>query len=104
MQEPEKSLSVGQAPPYGANDSSLSFYDARIQAMRRALAEIRRDTSEKETEIVRAMTPEQKLKVSFGLYRTAWRLKEAYMRKVHPDWSEEQIRTAMREAFLYGES
>ena len=81
----------------------MSFYEAIVRKGRRALEEMARNTSEKELEILRAMTPQQKLKVSFGLYRTAWRLKESYMRKIHPDWSEQQIQAAMREAFLYGD-
>jgi hypothetical protein len=51
-------------------------------------------------EIYRKMTPEQKLKVSLALYRTAWTLKKAAVEKLHPDWEEKEILKAVRKAFL----
>lgn len=41
--------------------------------------------SEEHLEILRAMTPEQKIQASFKLYWTARRLKEAGVRMAHPD-------------------
>jgi hypothetical protein len=36
------------------------------------------------------MTPEQKLRVSFGLYHSAYALKKAAIEKQHPDWEEKK--------------
>jgi hypothetical protein len=37
------------------------------------------------------MAPEQKLHVALRLYHTARQLKEAALRRDHPDWTEEEI-------------
>lgn len=55
-----------------------------------------------QTAILRAMTPAQRLAVGTRLYWAARRLKEAALRARHPAWTEEQIKAAAREAFLYG--
>jgi hypothetical protein len=47
--------------------------------------------------ILRAMTPEQKLRAAEELYDSARDLKAAVMRQDHPDWNEEQIRRAVRD-------
>lgn len=52
------------------------------------------------TEIIARMTPAQKLQASMRLYWSARELKAAGLRKEHPDWSEQQIAAAVREAFL----
>lgn len=49
--------------------------------------------------IVRKMTPSQKLRASAMLYHSARRLKAAWLRKLHPDWPEQQIEAAVRKAF-----
>ena len=51
--------------------------------------------------IMRAMSPSQKLKAAERLYYSARQLKAAALRTQHPDWAEEAIRRAVREAFLY---
>jgi hypothetical protein len=51
--------------------------------------------------IFQSMSPEQKVKLVLGLYRSARKLKEAGLRAQHPDWSEEQIQQKVREIFLY---
>ena len=53
---------------------------------------------------VRQMTPEDKLRAAEHLYLSARQLKTAALRAQHPEWSEEAIRTAVREAFLYARS
>ena len=47
------------------------------------------------------MTPEKKLKLALSLYHSARKLKEAGLRKQHPNWSESQIKEKAKEAFLY---
>ncbi len=49
---------------------------------------------------LRAMTPEQKLLATASLNDLARELKAAGLRGQHPEWSEEQIQTAVREMFL----
>lgn len=55
-----------------------------------------------ERKILKAMTPSQRFQVASSLYRTARHLKAAGFRSAHPDWSEQQIESAVRDVFLYG--
>ena len=50
-------------------------------------------------EILRRMSPEQKLAAAMNLNYSARKLKAAWIRHLHPDWSEEQVAEAVREAF-----
>lgn len=52
---------------------------------------------ERETEILRRMTPGQKLAVLRGLIRQAWDLKAAAVRDRRPDLSEPEVRARARE-------
>lgn len=81
-----------------------SYYAELVRRGRRAVREARENLSPQEIEIIGKMTPQKRLEVSFGLYDTAWKLKEAYLRQTHPKWSEQQVQISLREAFLYGES
>lgn len=54
--------------------------------------------------VLRAMTPEQKLRAAEGLYDSARELKAAVLRADHPDWTEEQVHRAVREWLLYARS
>lgn len=51
--------------------------------------------------IYKAMTPEQKFAVANGLYWSARRAKEAWLRSLHPEWTDEQVSRKVREIFLY---
>lgn len=51
--------------------------------------------------VVQAMTPAQKLKAAERLFFSAQELKAAALRARHPDWTEEEIRLAVREIFLH---
>jgi len=53
------------------------------------------------SKIMHAMTPAQKLDAMQRIYNTARELKAAGLRMQHPDWTEDQIEAALREAFLY---
>lgn len=55
-------------------------------------------------EIRGKMTPEQKLNAMMDLYWSARELKAAYIRSIHPDWSEEQVQREVREAFMRSRS
>lgn len=54
-----------------------------------------------QTEIFRRMTPTQKLQASMRLYWSARELKAAWFRSEHPEWTEAQVKAAVREAFLF---
>jgi len=50
--------------------------------------------------IYKSMTPNQKFAVSNGLYWSARRAREAWLRSLHPEWTEEQISRTVKEIFL----
>jgi len=54
--------------------------------------------------IYKSMTPGQKFAVANSLYWTARRAREAWLRSVHPEWTEERISRAVREIFLRARS
>ncbi len=51
-------------------------------------------------EILRKMTPQQKLEVAMNLYYSARELKSAWIRQLHQDWSDQQVEEAVREIFV----
>jgi hypothetical protein len=51
--------------------------------------------------VLQAMSPAQKLRAAERLYHSARQLKAAALRAQHPDWTEEAIRQAVRQIFLY---
>ncbi len=54
-----------------------------------------------QTDAFRAMTPAERLEAAMQLYASARELKAAALQALHPDWSVEQLRRAVREAFLF---
>lgn len=54
----------------------------------------------KQKEILMAMTAEQKLKIAFAMRRTAMGLKTAWLKQIHPDWSEQEVQAEVRRIFL----
>ena len=59
------------------------------------------EENDKQREIFRRMTPEQRLRAAFRLYWSARQLKEASLRAFHPELSEEEIEATVRDFFLY---
>ena len=47
------------------------------------------------------LTPEKKLALPESLYHSAKALKAAYLKKVHPDWSEEKIKEEVKKWMMY---
>ena len=47
------------------------------------------------------MSPSRKLEIGAEIYWFARRLKAAGLRKLHPDWTEEQIAAEVRRIFMY---
>lgn len=67
----------------------------------RQLAHVR--AAEKfQEDLIRRMTPGQRLQIAQELYDTAWQIKEAGLRRQYPDWSDDAIRAKCRRIFLTG--
>lgn len=60
----------------------------------------RDEADERQYEIYRRMTPAQRARVAADLYWSARRLKAAYLRALHPGWSDAEVEAAVKEAFL----
>jgi len=57
--------------------------------------------SPEQLEVLRRMTPEERLQAAFRLYWSARKVKAAFLRGQHPEWSEHQLQVQVREAFLH---
>jgi len=57
-----------------------------------------------EYEILKKMSPQQKLEASMNLYHSARKLKAAWLRQLHSDWSEEKVQQEVREIFVNARS
>ena len=55
-------------------------------------------------EILRKMTPHQKLQAAMNLYYSARQLKAAWIRQLHKDWSDKKVEEAVREIFANARS
>jgi hypothetical protein len=51
--------------------------------------------------VFRRMTPEQRWNAANNMYWPLRRHKAALLRTLHPEWTEEQVQVAVREAFLH---
>lgn len=60
-----------------------------------------RDEQSVQTQVIRAMTMEQRWRVAQNLYATAREWKACALRAQHPDWRDEEIREAVRRSFLH---
>lgn len=54
---------------------------------------------ERQLEVLRAMTPDQKVRASEALYLAAWDLKAAWLRSQHPDLPEAEVQEMVRRIF-----
>lgn len=52
-------------------------------------------------EILAKLTGEQKLQTAMRIYWSARALKHAALRAEHPEWSEAELASAVRDAFLF---
>ena len=55
-------------------------------------------------EIFKKMTIEEKLKLTLQLRQSAWDLKAAALRSLHPGWSRERVQEEVRKIFLYAKT
>lgn len=67
-------------------------------------AEHLRRGEEVRQEIYRKMSFEQKMDIFFDMYRAAWKLKFEWLKKQHPDWTDEQVDAKTDEIFFYARS
>ena len=58
-------------------------------------------STEEQQNIIKKMTPAQKLDAALRLYYSTRQLKSAYLRSLHPGWSVEQVEAQVKEDFLY---
>ncbi len=57
---------------------------------------------ELQSELIRKMTPGQRLSTALALYKTAWEIKKSGLRSLHPDWTEDAIEARTRRVFVTG--
>jgi hypothetical protein len=55
----------------------------------------------RQLEIYRRMTPAERLAAAMSLYWSARRMKVAYLRTLHPEWTAEEAEAAAKKAFLH---
>ncbi len=53
-----------------------------------------------QNEILKRMSPQEKLDAAMSLYYTARKLKAAWLKQLHPDWTSQQVEQAVREVFI----
>ena len=51
--------------------------------------------------ILRNMSPKQKLQTAMDLYYSARALKENWLKKNHPSWTAEELKAALVKAFTH---
>jgi hypothetical protein len=54
---------------------------------------------ELQSQLVSRMSPEEKVRASEALRTAAWALKAAWLRGLHPDWTEAQVQEAVHQCF-----
>jgi len=55
--------------------------------------------TEIQNEILRNMTATQKIRLALNLYYSAWKLKSAWLKEIHKDWSDVQIEQEVKRIF-----
>ena len=57
--------------------------------------------SPEQIEILRRMSPAERYRASRELYWTLRKHKKAFLRSLHPDWSEQRLDEEVRQIFLH---
>ena len=55
--------------------------------------------TEIQNEILGKMTPTQKIRLALNLYYSAWKLKAAWLKELHHDWSNAQVEQEVKRIF-----
>jgi hypothetical protein len=61
-----------------------------------------REAERVQADLILHMTPGRRLQIARELYETAWQLKEAGLRRQHPEWTAEAIHAKCRRVFVTG--
>jgi hypothetical protein len=59
------------------------------------------DIEERRKEIYNAMSAREKLNIASDLYFSALALKQAHLKRLHPEWPEEAVEQKAKEWMLY---
>ena len=62
---------------------------------------VKMEAVDQEIEILKKMSPAQKLRSAGLLYWSARQLKKAWLNRLHPDWSSSRLEEEVKKAFLY---
>lgn len=62
------------------------------------------EPSPEQIAIYRAMTPERRLEIAELMYWEARQMKAAWLKSLHPDWSQEQIEVEVKRLFANARS
>jgi hypothetical protein len=60
--------------------------------------------NEEQRKALQALSPAQRIQAGMRLYASARRIKAAALRQFHPEWSDEQVKEAVRQSFLHARS
>jgi hypothetical protein len=88
MSEPHPNIGEGPAGKSAADQG-------------RQLAHVR-EAERVQADLILRMTPGRRLQIAHELYETAWQIKEAGLRRQHPDWSSEAVLAKCRRVFVTG--
>jgi len=74
-----------------------------LSTIRDTLTRVDHASQAREAQIARfrQMTPGERWTAARDLYWSVRRLKEAFIRQQHPDWSNDQVAAAVREVFSH---
>ena len=64
----------------------------------------RDEPSPEQIAIYRSMTPGRRLEIAEQMYWSARRMKSAWLKSQHPDWSEQQVEAEVRRLFANARS
>lgn len=62
------------------------------------------EPSDEQIAIYRAMTPQRRLEIAEQMYWSARRWKAAWLRSLHPEWSEAEIEAEVKRLFINARS
>ena len=62
---------------------------------------VEEETTDPQLERLRQMSPSERWDAAKQLYWSMRRMKSAYLRTRHPEWSEERVQQAVKEAFRF---
>jgi len=54
------------------------------------------------TEVLRRKTPAERLKIGFGLWRSAWKLLREQLASLHPEWDAQRLERGVVRRLSHG--